>query len=101
MAMNCPSNISSLTQMSGRENGSAPKPIVVKRGSTSLKSIVYRISMKALKQQMKNTGLPIRRVLMNKLTYIAFLLLLVSPVWGHHSFAIYDFETQIPFDGVV
>jgi len=38
---------------------------------------------------------------MKQFTYIAFLLLLVSPVWGHHSFAIYDFDTQIPFDGVV
>jgi hypothetical protein len=27
--------------------------------------------------------------------------LLVSQANAHHSFAIYDFETQIPFDGVV
>ncbi len=32
---------------------------------------------------------------------LVFSVLLVSRVWAHHSFAIYDFETQIPFDGVV
>jgi hypothetical protein len=38
---------------------------------------------------------------MKMFTCIAFILLLVWAAWGHHSFAIYDFETQIPFDGVV
>lgn len=38
---------------------------------------------------------------MKKFTCLAFVLLLATPVWGHHSFAIYDFETQIPFDGVI
>lgn len=28
-------------------------------------------------------------------------LFMTSQVFAHHSFAIYDFETQIPFDGVV
>jgi hypothetical protein len=23
------------------------------------------------------------------------------PAWGHHSFAVYDFDQQIPFEGVV
>ena len=32
---------------------------------------------------------------------LAITMSLISLAWGHHSFAIYDFETQIPFDGVV
>jgi hypothetical protein len=28
-------------------------------------------------------------------------MIISAPVIAHHSFAIYDFETQIPFDGVV
>ena len=35
--------------------------------------------------------------------FLAFLGVLIPAVTAiaHHSFAIYDFETQIPFDGVV
>lgn len=36
-----------------------------------------------------------------KNTFPLVFLFVVFQVNGHHSFAIYDFETQIPFDGVV
>lgn len=29
------------------------------------------------------------------------LLLLALPAWAHHSFAVFDFDTQIPFEGTV
>lgn len=41
---------------------------------------------------------------MNKLLGISVLViscLFATQLTAHHSFAIYDFETQIPFDGVV
>ncbi|MDG1851372.1 MAG: DUF6152 family protein [Gammaproteobacteria bacterium] len=41
---------------------------------------------------------------MNKLLRISVLViscLFATQLTAHHSFAIYDFETQVPFDGVV
>ena len=41
---------------------------------------------------------------MNKLIGISVLViscLFATQLTAHHSFAIYDFETQVPFDGVV
>ena len=41
---------------------------------------------------------------MNKLLGISVLViscLFATQLTAHHSFAIYDFETQVPFDGVV
>jgi hypothetical protein len=41
---------------------------------------------------------------MNKLLGISVLViscLFATQLTAHHSFAIYDFETQLPFDGVV
>ena len=36
-----------------------------------------------------------------KVLLLTFSVLFTAHVSAHHSFAIYDFETQIPFDGVV
>ena len=38
--------------------------------------------------------------IINNMVLLAALLVPFQ-VLGHHSFAIYDFETQVPFDGVV
>ena len=38
---------------------------------------------------------------MKNLICTVIALLMAAPVWGHHSFAIYDFATQIPFEGTV
>jgi hypothetical protein len=38
--------------------------------------------------------------LANTVTLLS-ILMLAGPTIAHHSFAIYDFDTQIPFDGVV
>lgn len=36
-----------------------------------------------------------------KLLALASTLIFAVQATGHHSFAIYDFQTQVPFDGVV
>jgi len=36
-----------------------------------------------------------------KLTILLSAVMLVGQAMAHHSFAIYDFDTKIPFDGVV
>jgi Family of unknown function (DUF6152) len=35
------------------------------------------------------------------LAAIGWALCVILPSYGHHSFAVYDFEQQIPFEGVV
>lgn len=40
------------------------------------------------------------RTITNSCVFLS-VLLLAGQAFTHHSFAIYDFETQIPFDGVV
>lgn len=36
-----------------------------------------------------------------KLMVFLSAVMLAGQSWAHHSFAIYDFETQVPFDGIV
>lgn len=38
---------------------------------------------------------------MNRLLIVCAGVLLAWPALGHHSFAVYDFDTEIPFEGVV
>ena len=32
---------------------------------------------------------------------LVFAVLTASPLWAHHSFAVYDFSQEIPFDGII
>jgi hypothetical protein len=41
------------------------------------------------------------KILLSIISLVTCLLFITGQVAAHHSFAIYDFETKVPFDGVV